>query len=246
MLGRLFGKNKDASGEAVCAECGRTLLAGELTQRIVDDDGTERLLCSLCAQSSELAGGELQKASSGNATRPPDQDAEAAGAGPEEPGRDENAALWKAIKDRDAQIERLKKRSPAAKPSVRSFSAGWPACRRPPRPRRSAKPGSRRRDRRRAGRRRSARRVPGLPGDRGRDPQRGERRGAASGRARRARRARRLPPRTPPTSPSRSRQKERRTDRDRGGRRRRPTPPRSRRRPTPRPTPPRSRIRPRP
>ena len=109
MLGRLFGKNKDASGEAVCAECGRTLLAGELTQRIVDNDGTERLLCSLCAQSSELAGGELQKASSGNATRPPDQDAEAAGAGPEEPGRDENAALWKAIKDRDAQIERLEK-----------------------------------------------------------------------------------------------------------------------------------------
>ena len=109
MLGRLFGKSKDASGEAVCAECGRTLLAGELTQRIVDNDGTERLLCSLCAQSSELAGGELQKASSGNATRPPDQDAEAAGAGPEEPGRDENAALWKAIKDRDAQIERLEK-----------------------------------------------------------------------------------------------------------------------------------------
>ena len=109
MLGRLFGKSKDASGEAVCAECGRTLLAGELTQRIVDNDGTERLLCSLCAQSSELAGGELQKASSGNATRPPDQAAEESGAGPEEPGRDENAALWKAIKDRDAQIERLEK-----------------------------------------------------------------------------------------------------------------------------------------
>jgi len=112
MLGRLFGKNQDTSGEAVCAKCRRTLLAGELTQKVEDDDGTERLLCSLCAQSSELPGGERHTVSNGsaNATRAPGQDAEEAdtGAGPEEPVRDENAALWKAIKDRDAQIDRLK------------------------------------------------------------------------------------------------------------------------------------------
>ncbi len=112
MLGRLFGKNQDTSGEAVCAKCGRTLLAGELTQRVEEDDGTERLLCSLCAQSSELPGGERHKVGNGsaNAARVPGQDAEEAGtaARPEEPVRDENAALWKAIKDRDAQIDRLK------------------------------------------------------------------------------------------------------------------------------------------
>ena len=50
MFGRIFGRDKDDQDQAVCAECGRTLLAGEWTQTIVDDHGDERLICSLCGQ----------------------------------------------------------------------------------------------------------------------------------------------------------------------------------------------------
>jgi hypothetical protein len=117
MLGRLFGKNKDASDEPVCYECGRTLLAGEWTETIEDDNGEERLLCSLCGQARPSAGGERSGAPSGgtNVARVVGDgaapEAESAGdratAGERSAPRDENAALWKAIKDRDAQIERL-------------------------------------------------------------------------------------------------------------------------------------------
>ena len=50
MLGRIFGRGKDDPDQAVCAECGRTLLAGEWTQKIVDGNGEEKLMCSLCMQ----------------------------------------------------------------------------------------------------------------------------------------------------------------------------------------------------
>ena len=110
MLGRLFGKNKDTSGEAVCAECGRTLLAGEWTETVEDEDGNERLLCSLCCPAQSLAGDERPAAGdqSADADLPLSEhdDDDAAGQGATERG--ENDALWKAIKDRDAQIERLK------------------------------------------------------------------------------------------------------------------------------------------
>ena len=112
MLGRLFGKDKDKRDEAVCAECGRTLLAGEWTERLQDEDGHEQVLCSLCGQAHPLAGGEPIKVNNGsaNAARLPSQDAgpadAPAGRGATERG--ENDALWKAIKDRDAQIEQLK------------------------------------------------------------------------------------------------------------------------------------------
>jgi hypothetical protein len=112
MLGRLFGKKKDTSGEAVCAECGRTLLAGEWTETIEDEDGNERLLCSLCGQAQPLADGERLNDDYGRAdaalqpSQDADDDAVAADQGATEHG--ENDALWKAIKDRDAQIERLK------------------------------------------------------------------------------------------------------------------------------------------
>jgi hypothetical protein len=111
MLGRLFGKSKDTSGEAVCAECGRTLLAGEWTQKIEGDDGGELLLCSLCGQAHPPADGDrLQVKSGAGAARPAGQSGGTAdeSGGPAEPERDENAALWKAIKDRDAQIESLR------------------------------------------------------------------------------------------------------------------------------------------
>lgn len=117
MLGRLFGKNKDASDEPVCYECGRTLLAGEWTETIEDDNGEQRLLCSLCGQARPSAGGERSGAQGGDAnaarvagdTDAPEADGDAGRAAAGERGapRDENAALWKAIKDRDAQIERL-------------------------------------------------------------------------------------------------------------------------------------------
>ena len=38
------------SAAASCDLYGRTLLAGEWTQRLVDDDGSERYVCSLCAR----------------------------------------------------------------------------------------------------------------------------------------------------------------------------------------------------
>ena len=37
MFGRIFGRGKDDPDQAVCAECGRTLLAGEWTQKVIDD-----------------------------------------------------------------------------------------------------------------------------------------------------------------------------------------------------------------
>ena len=49
MLGRLFGKNKDTSDEPVCNECGRTLLAGEWTETIEDDDGERARFCARSA-----------------------------------------------------------------------------------------------------------------------------------------------------------------------------------------------------
>ena len=54
MFGRIFGRDKDDSDQAVCAECGRTLLAGEWTQTVVDADGHERLICSLCGQNRDF------------------------------------------------------------------------------------------------------------------------------------------------------------------------------------------------
>ena len=45
MFGRIFGRGKDDRDQAVCADCGRTLLAGEWTQTVVDEHGAERLIC---------------------------------------------------------------------------------------------------------------------------------------------------------------------------------------------------------
>lgn len=109
MLGRLFGRGKNDNDEATCAACGRTLLAGEWTQRLEDEDGNEQVLCSLCGEVHSDAAGQRHAAGTGagGAVRP-SAAADAADAPPERDERGgENAALWKAIKDRDAQIERL-------------------------------------------------------------------------------------------------------------------------------------------
>lgn len=107
MLGRLFGKDKGAADEPVCYQCGRTLLVGEWTQKVEGPDGEERLLCSLCAKTSASPSSERLKVrnGNGNAAR---LNADGPESSVEQPSqRGESDALWKAIKDRDAQIEAL-------------------------------------------------------------------------------------------------------------------------------------------
>ena len=97
MLGRLFGRTKDDHDDTVCSNCGRTLLAGEWTQRVVDNDGTERFICSLCARPDDAADSPVQPA-----------EALAAGAGGRvKPARADTDVFWRALKDKDAEIERL-------------------------------------------------------------------------------------------------------------------------------------------
>jgi len=92
----LFGRGKRDTSGSVCAECGRSLLAGELTHRIVDDDGNELLICSLCGQPS----GEKGEAHvfKGSAPDAGDKD------------RSDSDKFWRALKEKDAQIEHLEAR----------------------------------------------------------------------------------------------------------------------------------------
>ena len=117
MFGRIFGRGKDDQDQAVCAHCGRTLLAGEWTQTVVDEHGDERLICSLCGQAysgvSEPIAAAPAPANNGRVretrseSRPEDRPAPADG--PPAPGsRAESDAFWQALKDKDAQIEGLK------------------------------------------------------------------------------------------------------------------------------------------
>jgi len=107
MLGRLFGKDKGASNEPVCYQCGRTLLVGEWTQKVEGPDGEERLLCSLCAKASASPASERLKVGNGNGNAAR-LNADGAQTSVERSSpRGESDALWKAIKDRDAQIEVL-------------------------------------------------------------------------------------------------------------------------------------------
>ena len=98
MLGRLFGRAKDNHDDTVCSSCGRTLLAGEWTQRIVDDDGSERFICSLCAPS---------EGSPGSSPLEPADDTAGVTSGRVKPLRTDSDAFWRALKDKDAEIERL-------------------------------------------------------------------------------------------------------------------------------------------
>ncbi len=96
MWGSLFGRGKDDVTELSCAACGRTLLAGEWTQRVVDGAGEEQLVCSLCAQASQAAAG----GSSAPATQPVAAKPIAT--------RTDSDTFWKALKDKDAEIARLR------------------------------------------------------------------------------------------------------------------------------------------
>jgi hypothetical protein len=92
----LFGRGKHDTSGSVCAECGRSLLAGELTHRIVDDDGNERLICSLCGQPSGEKGDT--HVFTGSAPETGDKD------------RSDSDKFWRALKEKDAQIEHLEAR----------------------------------------------------------------------------------------------------------------------------------------
>jgi hypothetical protein len=54
MFGRIFGRDKDDTEQAVCAECGRTLLAGEWTRKVTGPNGEVQLICSLCGPDHPL------------------------------------------------------------------------------------------------------------------------------------------------------------------------------------------------
>jgi hypothetical protein len=117
MFGRIFGRGKDDQDQAVCAHCGRTLLAGEWTQTVVDEHGDERLICSLCGQAysgvSEPIAAAPAPANNGRVretrseSRPEDRPAPA-DRPPAPDSRAESDAFWQALKDKDAQIEGLK------------------------------------------------------------------------------------------------------------------------------------------
>lgn len=134
MFGRIFGRGKDEADQAVCAQCGRTLLVGEWTQNVVGADGREYLICSLCGQSAGLADAEpvvtgTTPANNGRVRESrtelplseeyapePAPAAAAAGlaaAAPLEAAderrdtRSESDAFWRALKEKDAEIERL-------------------------------------------------------------------------------------------------------------------------------------------
>lgn len=124
MFGRIFGRGKDDLDQAVCAECGRTLLAGEWTQTVIDEHGDERLICSLCGQAyagqADPVASAPAPANNGRVreTRSESRYDDAYEPGPApaaaptaEPGRDtraESNVFWQALKDKDAQIEQLK------------------------------------------------------------------------------------------------------------------------------------------
>ena len=117
MFGRIFGRGKDDQDQAVCADCGRTLLAGEWTQTVVDEQGEERLICSLCGQAyagvSEPVSAAPAPANNGRVreTRSETHVEERPALVDESPAHDPHAesnAFWLALKDKDAQIENLK------------------------------------------------------------------------------------------------------------------------------------------
>ena len=110
MFGRIFGHGKDEQDQAVCAECGRTLLAGERTQKVVGADGAELLICSLCGQSPGLSGAEPVAAgpmpANNGRVRQSREEVREPHAEARDP-RTESDAFWKALEDKDAEIEVL-------------------------------------------------------------------------------------------------------------------------------------------
>jgi hypothetical protein len=103
MLGRIFGRGKDDPDQAICAQCGRTLLAGEWTQKVIDGNGDERLMCSLCMQTRPANADEeiVADVAPVNAGRVRESRSEV------RESRSDSDAFWRALKDKDGEIERL-------------------------------------------------------------------------------------------------------------------------------------------
>jgi hypothetical protein len=114
MLGRLFGRAKDNHDDTMCSSCGRTLLAGEWTQRLVGDDGSERFICSLCSPS---------EGSPGSSPLEPADEMAAVTSGRVKPLRTDSDAFWRALKDKDAEIERLESRLARAEAEKQELAA---------------------------------------------------------------------------------------------------------------------------
>ena len=120
MLGRLFGRNKEDNDETVCSSCGRTLLAGEWTQRLVDDDGRERYVCALCSRPAESA----------DDLGTPAPDVATVSNGRVKPARADSDVFWRAIKDKDVEIERLESLLARAEAEKQELAAQLAALRR--------------------------------------------------------------------------------------------------------------------
>jgi hypothetical protein len=97
---RLFGRGKEEESELSCCRCGRTLLAGEWTQRVAGDDGVESRLCPLCAADEQGIAGSDETTFE---TTP-------AGNGRVRSTRSDSDTFWRALKEKDAEIERLESR----------------------------------------------------------------------------------------------------------------------------------------
>ena len=132
MFGRIFGRGKDEPDQAVCAQCGRTLLVGEWTQNVVGADGGEYLICSLCGQNhtfgadepisigttpanngrvreslAEVQSPRAETAAAGVASAAAYDDFASDPVVDKRDTRSESDAFWKALKEKDAYIERL-------------------------------------------------------------------------------------------------------------------------------------------
>jgi hypothetical protein len=134
MFGRIFGRGKDEPDQAVCAQCGRTLLVGEWTQNVVGADGEEHLICSLCGQNHTFdadepvsigttpanngrvreslaevppAAGQMVAPAAMSAAAYDDLAPEPEPVPEKRDARGESDAFWKALKEKDAAIERL-------------------------------------------------------------------------------------------------------------------------------------------
>ncbi len=64
---------------------------------MVEDDGTEHFICSLCARPEDSAGVPLE----------PAEELAAVAGGRVKPARADTDVFWRALKDKDAEIERL-------------------------------------------------------------------------------------------------------------------------------------------
>ena len=105
MFGRIFGRGKDDPEQAVCAECGRTLLAGEWTRKVAGSGGEERLICSLCGPDHPLDEDVLEDAAAARVDSGPVRETLE---GSEEPQGE--AAMSGELDTRDADIAALRER----------------------------------------------------------------------------------------------------------------------------------------